>query len=63
MQSASGNAIKAIKIQTVPKILILHLMRFSYGSRGVAKIHKPVRFSPELVLNYDLLVYPTLEMV
>ncbi|KMZ64685.1 Ubiquitin carboxyl-terminal hydrolase 24 [Zostera marina] len=60
--SASGNAIKAIKIQTVPKILILHLMRFSYGSRGVAKIHKPVRFSPELVLNYDLLVYPTLEM-
>lgn len=60
-KAAVVSASKSVKIQTPSRIMILHLMRFSYGSKGSAKLHKPVHFPLELVLGRELLASPSSE--
>ncbi|KAI3461137.1 hypothetical protein Pfo_017800 [Paulownia fortunei] len=64
--SAAGKAevvtaSKSVKILELSEIMILHLMRFSYGSQGSTKLHKTVHFPLELVVGRELLASPSSE--
>lgn len=52
-------ASKLLKIATLPRVLVLHLMRFSFsGERGSSKVHKAVKFPPTLTIPVKLLTSP-----
>ncbi|KAL4592195.1 hypothetical protein LXL04_005182 [Taraxacum kok-saghyz] len=55
------SASKSVKILQLPDIIILHLMRFSYGSQGSTKLLKPIHFPLNLLLSHNLLVLPSPE--
>jgi len=49
------SASKAIKIQTLPPVLIIHFMRFSYGTHGSGKLNKAVKYFNSLTIGRELL--------
>nr|XP_016465438.1 PREDICTED: ubiquitin carboxyl-terminal hydrolase 24-like [Nicotiana tabacum] len=56
------SASKSVKILELSDIMVLHLMRFRYGSEGSTKLHKPVHFPLELVFGRELLASPSSEV-
>ena len=51
-------ATKVVRMQALPRVLILHLMRFTYSTRGSMKLHKSVSFPLQLTLSKDLVYSP-----
>ena len=46
---AKGRASKCVQLYRLPRVLVLHLKRFTHGlSAGTGKLHKPVRFDATL---------------
>lgn len=41
-------ASKSLRLYRLPRILVLHLKRFTYNLNGFAKLHKSVRFDATL---------------
>ena len=42
------SAKKEIKLLRLPRILVLHMCRFTYGNQGLTKLHKQMQFSLKL---------------
>jgi len=57
VQVGSSEASQQVLIEALPPVLVLHLKRFLYdtAARGVVKIGKPVQFSPELEIPFDIM--------
>ena len=44
-----GRASKCVQLYRLPRVLVLHLKRFTHGlAAGTGKVHKPVRFDATL---------------
>lgn len=54
-ESAPVNAKKEIKLLRLPRILVLHMCRFTYGNQGLTKLHKQMQFSLKLRIQQSLL--------
>ncbi|KAJ0980923.1 hypothetical protein J5N97_009178 [Dioscorea zingiberensis] len=61
VQAGEVAASRSVKIQELPPILMLHMMRFGYGCNGTTKLNKTVSYPLQLVLGDDLLADPTLD--
>lgn len=48
-------ASKSVCIQKAPRVLVLHLVRFTYGATGMGKLLKGVHFPMELTLRKELM--------
>ena len=46
--SEAVTARKVVQLYQLPRILVLHLKRFSYTLNGTGKIHKPINYSERL---------------
>jgi len=46
--SDAVTARKVVQLYQLPRILVLHLKRFSYTLNGTGKIHKPINYSERL---------------
>lgn len=62
LQAEVVTASKSVRILELSEIMVLHLMRFSYGSQGSTKLHKTVHFPLELLVGRELLASPTSEV-
>ena len=47
-ESVPVTAKKEIKLLRLPRILVLHMCRFTYTQRGLDKLHKAVQFPIKL---------------
>ncbi|KAJ3683800.1 hypothetical protein LUZ60_014027 [Juncus effusus] len=54
-KAGAVSARKSVTLQSLPRIMILHLMRFSYGGQGSSKLHKKVLFPMQLSLSPKLI--------
>lgn len=63
LQAEVVTASKSVKILELSEIMVLHLMRFSYGSQGSTKLHKTVHFPLELLVGREFLASPTSEVI
>ncbi len=39
---------KSVQLWALPRVLVLHLKRFSYGLTGTGKIHKTIHYGERL---------------
>lgn len=46
--SEAVTARKVVQLFQLPRILVLHLKRFSYTLNGTGKIHKPINYGERL---------------
>lgn len=46
--SEGVTARKSVQLWALPRVLVLHLKRFSYGLTGTGKIHKPIAYGDKL---------------
>ena len=48
---------KEIKLLRLPKILVLHMCRFTYAERGMIKLHNKMEFSNKLRYGCTVLYF------
>lgn len=61
--SVPVTAKKEIKLLRLPKILVLHMCRFTYAERGMIKLHNKMEFANKLRYGCALLRWALLCLV